>query len=192
MTEFFNRETEKSKRRRLRNAMPKAEVVLWCRLKGRQLLGCKFRRQFGVGAYVLDFYSPEIRLAVELDGDSHFQLGAREHDEERRTFIESFGIKILRFLNTDIYENVDGVLDAIGREILERRNSLRPPRTPPSQGGGQLVPRHTAHDMERFVVTPTPPRPSETSASNEPICEASPGSTIDVDCPAPHPNRCPA
>ena len=75
MTDFYNREIEKDKRQELRNSMPKAEVLLWIRLKGRQLLGCKFRRQYSIGAFVMDFYSPEIKLGIELDGDSHFQEG---------------------------------------------------------------------------------------------------------------------
>ncbi len=68
MTEFFNRVDEKPRRRELRNAMPSAEVVLWSKLKARQLLSCKFRRQYGVGPFVIDFYSPEIKLGIELEG----------------------------------------------------------------------------------------------------------------------------
>jgi very-short-patch-repair endonuclease len=121
MNEFFNQKSEKEKRRHLRNTMPDAEVILWSRLKGRQLLGCKFRRQFSVGAFVMDFYSPEIRLAVELDGDSHFREGAREYDQQRTQFIERFGIRIVRVLNSDIYGNLDGILEMIGNEVLKRR-----------------------------------------------------------------------
>src|SRR5271157_5890117 len=121
MTLHFNRSTEKNKRRRLRNSMPDAEVILWSRLKGRQLLGCKFRRQYSVGSFVIDFFSVEIKLGIELDGDSHFQTGAPEYDRKRQQFIESFGIRIVRILNTDVYENLDGVLEMIGREVLERR-----------------------------------------------------------------------
>jgi very-short-patch-repair endonuclease len=121
MNEFFNQISEKEKRRHLRNTMPDAEVILWSRLKGRQLLGCKFRRQFSVGAFVMDFYSPEIRLAVELDGDSHFREGAREYDQQRTQFIERFGIRIVRVLNSDIYDNLDGILEMIGNEVLKRR-----------------------------------------------------------------------
>ena len=76
MTEIFNQSTEKSIRQELRNSMPTAEVILWTRLRGRQLLGCKFRRQYSVGAYVMDFYSPEVKLGIELDGDSHFRGSA--------------------------------------------------------------------------------------------------------------------
>jgi len=123
MNEFFNRECETDKRRELRGSMPDAEVILWSRLKGRQLLGCKFRRQYSVGPFVIDFFSVEIKLGVELDGDSHFQPGAREYDRKRQEFIESFGIRIVRILNTEIYDNLDGLLEMIGREVLKRRES---------------------------------------------------------------------
>src|ERR1700678_4045049 len=114
MNEFYSRESETDKRRQLRGTMPDAEVILWSRLKGRQLLGCKFRRQHSVGAFVMDFYSPEIRLAIELDGDSHYQEGAKEYDQERTQFIERFGIRIVRVLNSDVHENLDGILEMIG------------------------------------------------------------------------------
>jgi very-short-patch-repair endonuclease len=131
MTEYFNRSTEKDKRRNLRNAMPTTEAILWGRLKGRQLLGCKFRRQYSVGAFVLDFYSAENKLGIELDGDSHFQEGKRQYDKDRDSFIGSFGIKIVRFLNADIYDNLDGVLEVIGRAIVERRGGGSTPPGPP-------------------------------------------------------------
>jgi very-short-patch-repair endonuclease len=124
MNEIFNREDEKNKRRELRRSMPDAEVMLWSRLKGRQLLGCKFRRQYSVGSFVLDFCSAEIKLGIELDGDSHFQSGVREYDQKRQQFIESFGIKIIRILNTEIYQNLDGVLEMIGREVVMRRERI--------------------------------------------------------------------
>ena len=125
MNQFFNRKSEADKRRQLRGSMPDAEVILWSRLKGRQLLGCKFRRQYSVGAFVIDFFSVEIKLGIELDGDSHFQPGAPEYDRKRQQFIESFGIRIVRIVNTEIYENLDGVLEMIGREVLERRKHAK-------------------------------------------------------------------
>ncbi len=121
MNEFINRESETNRRRQLRGSMPEAEVILWSRLKGRQLLGCKFRRQYSVGSFVIDFFSVETKLGTELDGDSHFRAGAAEYDREHNRFIESFGIRIVRILNTEVYDNLDGVLEMIGREILERR-----------------------------------------------------------------------
>jgi very-short-patch-repair endonuclease len=71
---------------------------------------------------VIDFYSPEIKL----DGDTHFQEGRREYDRRRHAFIESFGIKVVRFLNVDIYDNLDGVLEAIVAAIHEGRARTRP------------------------------------------------------------------
>jgi very-short-patch-repair endonuclease len=120
MNEIFNREGEKNNRRELRRSMPDAEAMLWSRLKGRQLLKCKFRRQYSVGSFVLDFFSVEIKLGIELDGDSHFQSGVREYDQKRQQFIESFGIKVIRILNTEIYQNLDGVLEMVGREVVMR------------------------------------------------------------------------
>jgi very-short-patch-repair endonuclease len=97
--------------------MPKAEILLWKSLYRKQLLGCKFRRQYGVGPYVIDFYCPALKIAIELDGDSHYQPGAAEHDAERQNYIESFGIEFLRFTNADIFEDLDGVLDRIAERI---------------------------------------------------------------------------
>jgi very-short-patch-repair endonuclease len=110
------------------NACPGEDALLRF-LEGE--LGCKFRRQYGVGAFVGDFYSPEIKLGIELDGDTHFHEGRREYVQRRQAFIESFGIRIIRFLNVDVYENLDGVMEAIAREITERRT----PQFPPYEGG---------------------------------------------------------
>jgi very-short-patch-repair endonuclease len=100
--------------------MPKAEILLWANLSRKQLLGYKFRRQYSVEQYVIDFYCPALKLAIEIDGDSHFQPGAKERDAERQGFIETFGIEFLRFTNADIYENLDGVIDTIAEFITQR------------------------------------------------------------------------
>src|SRR5271165_7006984 len=99
MNEFFNRESETDKRRQLRGSMPEAEVILWSRLRGRQLLGCKFRRQYSVGSYVIDFFSAEIKLGIEVDGEVHHAAGVPEYDHNRQGFFESFGIRVIRFRN---------------------------------------------------------------------------------------------
>lgn len=83
--------------------------------------GLKFIRQYGVGSYVIDFYCPKLKLAIEIDGDSHFQERAEEYDKKRQKFIEQFGIKFLRVTNTDIYENLDGVTE----EIIDIANQLK-------------------------------------------------------------------
>lgn len=113
MAEVFNRALHKSKRQVLRKNMPPAEQLLWARLRRRQLEGIRFRRQYGVGRYVVDFYSPEIKLAIEVDGESHLGAEAQAYDAERQAYIESFGIRFLRFNNQQIYEELDAVIEMI-------------------------------------------------------------------------------
>ena len=110
---IFNRKEQTERRRNLRNTASKPEVVIWSKIKHGQILGQKFRRQHGVAQYVLDFYCPVLRLAIEIDGESHFREGSEEYDIERQAFIESFGIHFLRFTNADVAKNLDGVLQAI-------------------------------------------------------------------------------
>ncbi len=116
-TKIFNRLSVKPKRKSLRNQMTEAEKILWYYLRGKQLEGYKFRRQHSVGPYIVDFYCPRLKLVIEVDGDSHFQDEAIRYDRKRQRYIESFGLKFLRFTNLDIYENIDGVLEEILRFI---------------------------------------------------------------------------
>ena len=119
MTRFFNKTTEKEKRRLLRKNSSKAEILIWERLKGKQVLGYKFRRQYSVGAYVIDFYCPALKLAVEIDGDSHFQEEAEDNDKQRQAFIESFGVRFLRFTNEEVFTNSRGMLEVIRQAVQE-------------------------------------------------------------------------
>lgn len=125
MTQYFNLSESREQRRNLRRTMPSAEVILWSKLKGRQLLGYKFRRQFGIGSYSIDFYCAELLFAIELDGDTHYAGDAPAGDRTRQTFIESFGIKSLRIINDEVYENLNGVWDGIARAVTMRREELR-------------------------------------------------------------------
>ena len=116
MTQIFNRHEELEKRRALRNNASKAEAMLWQHLKGKQLGGLKFRRQYSVGVYVLDFYCPACRLALEIDGSSHDAENAQAYDAARQQYIEALGIRFLRFTNQDVYNNVEGVLTMIAEQ----------------------------------------------------------------------------
>ncbi len=91
----------------------------------------KFRRQYSVGRYILDFYCPEARLAVEVDGDSHFGDGAERRDAVRQQYIESFGIAFVRCTNGDVYGNLEGVLEEIERVAVDRSTSDEPKRLSP-------------------------------------------------------------
>jgi very-short-patch-repair endonuclease len=117
MGRVYNRQTETIKRRDLRNNMPKAEAILWSKLRRRQMMGYKFRRQFSINQYVVDFYCPELKLAIELDGDTHFIGDAVENDEKREIEIEDYGVIFLRFQNNEIYRNLNGVLITIAEKI---------------------------------------------------------------------------
>jgi len=103
----------KNKPQQLRNQMPKAEIVLWNHLRNCQLKGYKFRRQYRIGKYVVDFYCPKLNLAVEVDGDSHFNPQSEKNDQFRQKLVESFNIKFLRITNLEIYQNLDGVIEKI-------------------------------------------------------------------------------
>ena len=97
---------------------------MWSKLKNRQICTQKFRRQFSVGPYVVDFYCPALKLAIEIDGDSHFQPGDQAKDRKRERHIESFGIQFLRFRNNEVRENLRGVLEAIYRKVEELGGSV--------------------------------------------------------------------
>ena len=138
MTRIFNRNEHTRTRRKLRAESPKAERLLWSRLRAKQLDGLKFRRQHGVGGYVVDLYCPAAKLAVEVDGESHFEPAARQNDAKRQAFIESLGIQVLRFTNPEVYDTLDEVIQEIWRVAQERIAELKkdPPESPLEKGGG--------------------------------------------------------
>lgn len=108
-----NRPELKAYRKALRNNGTPAEAYLWVFLKNKQLEGKKFRRQFSVGNYILDFYCPSEKLCVELDGAGHFTNTGYEYDQERTTFLSSQGIKVIRFENKTVFDHTDHVLESI-------------------------------------------------------------------------------
>ena len=99
--------------------MPESEAVLWSRLQGKALRGYKFRRQYGIGPYVVDFYCPKVKLVIEIDGYSHFSKEAKEYDKERELYIDSLGLQILRFTNVDIQNNLIQVLEKISNTLFD-------------------------------------------------------------------------
>lgn len=107
--------------------MTKAEIILWSKLKEKQLNGLKFRRQHGINNYVVDFYCPESRLAIEIDGGVHYYNSRITYDKQRQEEIEALGIKVLRYTNNDVVKNLEGVLNDIIKTTT--------PLSPPFQGG---------------------------------------------------------
>jgi very-short-patch-repair endonuclease len=116
--------------RSLRKNQTDAEKKLWGLLRNRQLNNMKFRRQYSVGKYILDFYCPEIGLGIEADGGQHYGDAGKEKDELRTRELSSIGIKIMRFSNRDILTNSDGVYEIIN-SVIEKKKAPSPQSSPP-------------------------------------------------------------
>ena len=115
---IHNEERLKVVRRVLRNNATSAEAVLWKFLQKSQLRGRKFRRQHSIGPYVVDFYCSAEKLAVELDGEAHNDPGRREYDDEREAYLRDQDIRIVRFENKEVFENLEIVLERIAWHFL--------------------------------------------------------------------------
>ena len=118
------------KSRYLRRNQTDAEKKLWKILRNRSLSGIKFRRQFPVDKYILDFYSPECKLCIEADGGQHYADEGKRHDEIRTKVLFDLGIQVLRFSDRDILNNGDGVCEVIQR-VIKPGNTPSPQSSPP-------------------------------------------------------------
>jgi len=123
MTKHFNKTSEKEKRRTLRKDQTFCEKILWRYLRDRQLLGCKFRRQYSIDQFVIDFYSTEIKFAIELDGDVHNNPDQKEYDVKRQEYLETFGITFLRITNDELLGNANLVFAKIEAAIKKLKQS---------------------------------------------------------------------
>ena len=136
-----NIKDQKTLRQSLRNNSTAPEAILWRALKGKQVDGLKFRRQFGLGPYVLDFYCPEIRLGIELDGGIHKTYEQSQYDEARTSFIASNNIKDIRFENDVVYRNINSIIEEIREQKIvweekgKRWEADQTTPTPPTQEG---------------------------------------------------------
>lgn len=117
MCHIFNPKISKVNRKRLRSESTLPEQRLWSKLRGRQITGYRFRRQFGVSDFILDFYCPELKLAIEIDGDSHAGEEAEKYDRKRECYLQQLGIRCLRFTNREVMTDVYGVVEYIRRWI---------------------------------------------------------------------------
>ena len=123
--------TLRARARRLRSEQTDAERALWQRLRGKRLDGLKFRRQHVFGPWILDFYCPERRLAVELDGGQHNEAENRRRDEARTAFLEHRGVAVLRYSNLEALRETGAVLEDIGRRAAERQPAPSPRKKRP-------------------------------------------------------------
>ncbi|MCC6347695.1 MAG: endonuclease domain-containing protein [Nitrospirales bacterium] len=107
----------KNQRQELRRNQTDAEKAFWTKVRNREFYGMRFFRQYSVGPYILDFYCPEIQLAVELDGGQHNQSTNREQDTVRTAYLKAEGIQIVRFWNHEVLLDMEGVLTKLTQEI---------------------------------------------------------------------------
>lgn len=111
----------KTLRQKLRNNVTDAERKLWQVLRKNQILGYKFTRQYGVGKYVLDFYCSAVRLGIELDGSQHMEVEKVKYDLERTQFLNAQNIKVLRFYDNDVFNNLEGIVEKIIQTIKNQK-----------------------------------------------------------------------
>lgn len=115
-------EYNKVYRRKLRREMTKAEVYLWQRIRNNQL-GYKFRRQHGIGRFIVDFYCPEKTLAIEVDGITHESEEVQRKDAEKEAYIKAIGASVVRYTDAEVLGNIDGVLEDLTHRLGSHFNS---------------------------------------------------------------------
>jgi len=113
----YNKKNVMRKRRLLRKNQTVAEKQLWGILRGRKINGYKFRGQFSIGEYICDFYCPELKLVIEIDGGQHFTKDGKEYDKLRTQEMSGMGIKVIRYGNEMILDNIDWVRKDIQKNL---------------------------------------------------------------------------
>ncbi len=108
----YNKNLKKHSRN-LRKNMTDAEKLVWTRIRCRQLKGYQFYRQRPIGNYIVDFYCPKTRIVIEIDGGQHYNDQGKFRDASRDRFLNNFGLKVLRFSDREVFENIDGVIESI-------------------------------------------------------------------------------
>ena len=131
---LHNQKDTKYHRRRLRKSMTKAEVVLWSMIKGKQL-GYKFRRQHGIGKFIVDFYCSELQLVVELDGGIHGEEETTKRDRRKEAYLTKLGFYIKRYRNEYILEAGEAVYEDL-KKHCEHLPSFKPSPNPSLEGRG--------------------------------------------------------
>lgn len=125
--------------RHMRRNMTAVEAKLWSRLRQSQMEGYAFRRQHPIGNYIADFWCGPLKLVIELDGGQHAKPENRAKDEDRTRFLNGRNIRVLRFWNSDVMDNFNGVLATIRQTVLDLKLPKQPPTlTLPPVGGRKL------------------------------------------------------
>ena len=115
--------------RRLRANMTESELALWSRLRRKQLLNVQFYRQKPIGNYIVDFYAPQAKLVVEVDGSQHLESNYASEDVQRDAYLMDQGLLVLRFNNLQVLQELDAVAAVIFQELMNRLGE-NPPSPP--------------------------------------------------------------
>ena len=124
---MLNPKKTKKQRQYLRNNMTKWEVMLWNDLKGKKMFGFKVRRQYGLDQYIIDFYCPELKLAIELDGDVHYYSDKIEADKRKNQRVLNEGIHLIRLTNKDMEEDYESAVIYLVDKFKARARELKIP-----------------------------------------------------------------
>jgi very-short-patch-repair endonuclease len=129
-------ERQRGRAKQLRQAMTRAETLLWRYVKANRIDGLGFRRQVPIRNYIADFVCLSTKLIVELDGESHDFEERQKADQSRDAFFVSEGFQVLRFTNEQVMSNLEGVVEVIRQTAASRASGLPPSPTLPHKGGG--------------------------------------------------------
>lgn len=110
----------------LRQKQTPTEQILWRRLRARQFFNLKFRRQYPIGPYVVDFYCDNLRLVIEVDGDIHDHQTQMAHDRKRNHYLYQLGLEVFRVTNNEAMINLDGILEELRVLTIALANRNRP------------------------------------------------------------------
>ena len=128
--------------------MTDAERKLWSLLRNNQL-GVKFRRQVPFGPHVIDFYCAQARLVIELDGSQHYSIDGIQNDLERDDYLREMGQEVMRYSNTEILQNEDGVLQDISEHVKLRLGLHSDPCSPPHPAGRERDAKNAEGDGKK-------------------------------------------
>ncbi|GAB6865329.1 MULTISPECIES: DUF559 domain-containing protein [Bacteroidaceae] len=153
MHDTMNKSELKSVRKDLRNNGTSAEATLWKLIKGKQIDGLKFRRQHSVGPYILDFYCPQFRLSIELDGEVHSTSVAMDYADNRARFlINEKDIWVIRFENRVVFENPSQIVEEIREAVGKRRGN--PTTSPCGDSSFQKEESQNTTDFSTLITKP--------------------------------------
>ncbi|WP_228099480.1 endonuclease domain-containing protein [Bacteroides acidifaciens] len=149
----MNKSELKSVRKDLRNNGTSAEATLWELIKGKQIDGLKFRWQHSVGPYILDFYCPQFRLSIELDGEVHSTSVAMDYADNRARFlINEKDIWVIRFENRVVFENPSQIVEEIREAVGKRRGN--PTTSPCGDSSFQKEESQNTTDFSTLITKP--------------------------------------